>query len=140
MKIIIYTFRTFPKIAELQQEFGDIFVFGALKEDLKTFLEILEKEKPDLVLGIAAEKNSRVEQVAVNRFNKGKIIAGGSDIIQLHIPKDIVFKVAQNPTRSFCNWTMYKIANFIKENNLSTKFIFIHLNPKEIGKLKKQLL
>lgn len=139
MKVLVYTFRTFPKKNELAEIFGSVFVFGKLKEDLKSFTEIMEKEKPDLVLGIAADKNSRIEPVALNRFNKGKIAKEGVETIQLFIPKDIAFDLAQNPTRSFCNWTMYRIANHIKANNLNTKLTFIHVDPSEMVKLKQLL-
>ncbi|MET1033199.1 MAG: hypothetical protein ABWX94_01750 [Candidatus Saccharimonadales bacterium] len=131
--MVIYTFRTFPHIDELRGKFGDVFVFSELKRDLAVFETILEKN-PDQVIGIALIKgSSRQEPIAINRFNKGKILAHGEDDLELTILDN--FPIAQTPTHSFCNWTMYRIQSFIDERGLSVKFSFIHINKNDLALL-----
>ncbi len=129
--MIIYTFRTFPWIDELPR---DSFVFGKLNEDFEKFKEVILRNKPDLILGIAKSDKTRVETRAINRFNKTKkIIKDGPESYSLYTPDFAKgFKLASKPTDSFCNWTMYKIANFLEEEKLSTKLSFIHTTKENL--------
>ena len=128
--IIVYTFRTFPEIEKLREIFGEVFVFGKLKEDLKKFTKIIETKKPKYILGVAKGKSvSQLEKYAINKFGKtGKIDKDGLEQIELYIPKELEkdFKISTKQTSSFCNWTMYKIGSYLLENKLKTKLIFVH--------------
>lgn len=128
--IIVYTFRTFPEIEKLKEIFGEIFVFGKLKEDLEKFTKIIETKKPKYILGVAKGKNvSQLEKYAINKFNKTSMIdKNGVEKIELYIPKELEkdFKISAKPTSSFCNWTMYKIGSYLLKNKLKTKLMFVH--------------
>ena len=55
----------------------------------------------------------------------------------LFIPSGISFQISRKGSDSFCNWTMYKLTTFIKECNLPTKVIFIHIAKEDFGFLRE---
>lgn len=135
--MIVYTFRTFPEIEELQKLFGEVVVLSSLKKDMEAFMRRIELEHPDLVLGVAATKGeSRVEPIAVNRFNNGVVSRGGVETLDLQVPKILGLKTAEKPTHTFCNWTMYKLQEFVVQNNLRTKVSFCHLKSSETARIE----
>src|ERR1700759_4649430 len=116
--MLIYTFRTFPRLEQLPDK---TFVFPKLKEDLETLKQRLVDEQPEYIVGIAASTGlSRIEPTTVNQFNKGKISKEGPDSFNLFVPEASPFKPASRPTHSFCNWTMYKLQEFITNSGLKT--------------------
>ena len=126
-KILLYTFRTFPRIGELSELNTELFVFGKLKEDLPKFLEMLKNLQPDIIIGIAKSTSniSRFETKAVNIFNKTKKVSkDGREYYSLNYPSGGYgnIKVNNSYTDSFCNWTMYKIAE-----NTKVKHQFVHM-------------
>lgn len=135
--MLVYTFRTYPFIEELKKIFPDVFIFGNLKEDMTVFKQLLKKGD-EYILGIADTKSSsRIEPTAINKFNKGKLEAAGPDQVALFIdPRLKGIKVAQYPTTTFCNWTMYRIQRFIDSGDVSSNFSFVHINVKDLGKLR----
>ena len=144
MKYIYYTFRTNPFLKELSYLFGEIFVFNKLNIDFKKFKKKIIKEKPDLIVGLAkTPKNfSYFDLNCFNQFGKNKrIIKNGEKKYNLFIIKNIDFRIIDNLTtkKSFCNWTMYKIINFIKEENLKTKLMFTHIKKDDLEKLETTL-
>ena len=50
MKIIVYTFKSFPYKATLRQCFPNYFEFGKLKQSLIAFQQIIDKQKPKYIL------------------------------------------------------------------------------------------
>jgi hypothetical protein len=134
--MLVYTFSTYQYTEELKEIFPDVFIFGNLKDDLNVFKKYLMPGCPN-VLGIASTNyRSRIEPFAVNKFNIGLIDKNGPEYIKLFLePKLTHFNVAENPTTTFCNWTMYKIAHLIHTRELNCKFSFIHLNSQDVGKL-----
>ncbi len=129
--MVIYTFRTFPDIRNLEEQFGEVFVFAELKKDIIHFNTILKTE-PEHVIGVAITQGaSRQEPIAINRFNNGKILKGGDDILTLTLLDG--FNLASKPTNTFCNWTMYRIQNLINEQDLRTKLSFVHLNKNDLS-------
>lgn len=122
--MILYTFRT----NKHTKKFKDIFIFGKLKEDFKSFTELIQKKNPKLIIGLAEVKaKTRIESIAVNRFGKTGIInKAGKKLYKLHVPKDLPFPISKKPTTSFCNWTMYKISE------LGIPVTFIHFNVMDI--------
>ncbi len=133
MKILYYTFRTCP----FKDKIPDAFVFGKLKEDLIAFIEKIRSEKPDIIMGIAKSGNSSYfERIAINQFNNAKKISkDGKEFYELSLPKNPIFAVSNNSTDSFCNWTAYKIADFLENNGLNTRLRFIHLREEDLGRL-----
>lgn len=131
-KLIVYTFRTNPFKTVMQENGKDIFIFGSLKKDLESFKEYLLKEKPNCILGVATTKGkTQIETRAINAFGKRKL-SKTNEGFDLTIPRSTIFPSATQPTTSFCNWTMFKIAEYISSKNLPIKLSFIHFNPKDI--------
>lgn len=136
MKTLIYTFRTFP----FKDKIPVLFIFGKLKEDFEIFSNLILNEKPEIIIGIAKNESfSCFEKQTINRFNKDKKISKhGKEFFELYIPTDS-FAFSNKATDSFCNWTCYKIKEFIENNNLNIKLSFIHINEKDLDKLNKLL-
>lgn len=128
----IYTFRTFP-ISE-----SEVFVFCNFKQDLKRFFEILNQQPAKQILGIGNGKLTHYEKVAVNKLHKTKrILANAPDSYDLFIP-DGATNIATQASDSFCNWTAYQIAHFVKSHELPIKVSFLHVSPKDISKIKAE--
>jgi len=134
---MIYTFRTNPFKSKLIENFPNSFVFGKLNEDFQKFSQLIEKEKPSLVLGIAASNSlSRFEPKTINQFNGNKkIVPMGIKELPLFVPLNAPLEISKISRDSFCNWSMYKIANFIRENELNTNLSFAHVNEKDVDNI-----
>lgn len=48
-------------------------------------------------------------------------------LIKALTSNNISYRLSHNPGNSYCNHAYYKVLEFIKENNLKTKVIFIHI-------------
>lgn len=138
MKVLLYTFRSFPWVRELKKLDIELFVFGKLKEDLPKFLELVHNTKPDFIVGVAkSSKTSRFETRAVNIFNNTKKISkDGRGHYLLDYPSGGFqnIKVNNSNTHSFCNWTMYKIAESTK-----IKQQFVHIAEIDLDVFKSYL-
>lgn len=91
-----------------------------------------------MILGFASSKGkSRSESITINRFGRhGKISRGGKEAYDLKSFARHGFKVSKVPTRSFCNWTMYKIKEFLESGgNSGAQVGFIHFNPDDTTQL-----
>ena len=51
-------------------------------------------------------------------------------ILEPLIENNISYKISQKPGNSYCNYSYYSVLKQIKENNLPTKAIFIHIPHK----------
>lgn len=132
-RFLLYSFLNFP-FADLIQHPIE-FSFHKLKDDLIEFKSLIKIQKPDLIIGIAKSPNlkSRFETKAVNIFNKIKTIdKKGIEQYELSFPIDGYRDIALNKkyTDSFCNWTMYKIAQYLEGSN--TKLQFIHISENDL--------
>ena len=141
MKPLIYTFRTFPHIHKLEDMFGTVFVFDKIKDSLIKFENLILKDQPNLILGVAKSnyKFSAFEPKAINQFHKkGRVSKNEKFEYPLFVPNinNPVLKVSNKPTYSYCNYVMFKVAEFLENENLSTvKFSFVHVRPKDIETL-----
>ncbi|HIG94684.1 MAG: hypothetical protein QT05_C0024G0014 [archaeon GW2011_AR13] len=143
VEILVYTFENFPQINELKNNFGDVFIFKKLREDIDSFCKKIIEVKPKLILGVAkSKKYSYFEPLTINRFNKSKkVINSLNEEFILDIPNlnNTNFLIRKRPTTSFCNYSMYKIKNFLEENGLEIPFSFVHIKQQDI-KLLPNLL
>lgn len=132
---LVYSFRTNKYLDKFKKEGIEVFVFGKLKEDLKKFQDLIEKLEPKFIIGLAEVKEqSRLETLAINSFGqKGKVNKAGKDSYSMHIPVEAPFPKSKRSSNSFCNWTMYKIAEIV--NTKDTRFSFIHFNQDHLGKV-----
>ena len=140
MKILVYTFRTFPYLEELKKVFPEIVVFGKLKESLQDFFDLILEKNPDIILGVALSNsgNSFFEPKTINQFNQNaKVEKIGKDELLLFVPnlKESNFKVSSKASDSFCNYTMYKIKNFLEQKEINIPFAFSHLEKEQIKEL-----
>lgn len=138
--MLIYTFRTFPRLSDLESKFGSIFVFSSLKKDLEVFWALIEDAHPRYILGVAATKRkSQIEPVAVNSFGKDKLVLKEAPAkFELHVPEYRAdFVISPGPTHSYCNWTMFRIRHFLDSYNKNIKLLFIHINPNDLGSLER---
>jgi hypothetical protein len=129
---LIYSFRTNKHLDRLKQEGIEVFIFGKLKDDLISFQNLINKQKPKYIIGIAEVKTqSRFESITINRFGKkGKVNKIGRDSYDMYIPVDTDFILSIQSSNSFCNWTMYKISEIIYQKNIKNSFI--HFNQKDL--------
>lgn len=132
----IYTFRTNPYVAELKKCGAKVFVLGRLKEDIMQLLDVIEREQPERVIGVALVRErgtTRAEVKAINQFGRrAKVNKKGAESYDLTNPAPHLFKDAHSPTRTFCNWTAYKIAEFLHMRNISSAHGFIHFRADDI--------
>jgi len=120
----LYTFRTFPpKLLSDLASLNDVFIFNGLHESFSR-LSNSERHKNTELIGFALNNNSRQEQLAINRFNSGKIEIDGPSERLLNILPDTPFSLSEKATHTFCNWTMYKLS---KDHKVS----FFHINIKD---------
>lgn len=140
MKILVYTFRTFPRLKELEGIFGEVVVLGKLKEDLGKMFELIEREKPEMILGVALSNgdDSVFEGKTINQFHKrGKVLKDGKDGLELFVPdlRGTDFKISTRITDSFCNFSMFRVQNWLEENGLEIPFAFCHVKKEEVERL-----
>lgn len=135
-KLLLYTFRS----VEYQNKLGNrVFVFNKLNEDIEKFFEVLKAEEVDHVVGVGNGPFTRFESQAVNRFHKKRILQESPESYDLFIPP-VGILTGIEPTESFCNWTAYRIAHFIYENELNIRQSFLHVKKKESLKLVADLI
>lgn len=136
--LIVYSFRTCPYVGKLKSIFNNVFIFGKLKEDIEKFFCLIIDKKPDLILGIASSSRSHIETKAINQFNRvKKIDKNGQESFDLFVP-EINIQLNKGYTDSFCNYVAYNVSKFIFDNKLKIKHGFIHLNKRDIWKLKNK--
>ncbi len=106
---------------------NEVFWFKKLKKDLAEFTKSIAITKPDIILGISGiSGESRMETRAINKFNKGTISRNSREFYVLYCPK-VGLNKAKRPSHSFCNWTMFKIAELIEKMKIDTKLVFLHV-------------
>jgi hypothetical protein len=142
--ILAYTFRTFPHRDELSREFGEVFVFGKLRDDMTVFGERVLTECPRRILGVAMANSSSpsaFESVCINRFGtRGYISREGEAEYRLHVPEPPgPFVRNDTPTSAHCNWTMYRISETLSTLGLAIPLSFAHLRPEDIPSLRSVL-
>jgi pyrrolidone-carboxylate peptidase len=132
---LVYSFRTNKHLDKFKEEGVEVFIFGKLKEDLKKFQDLIERLKPKFIVGLAEIKTqSRLETLAINSFGqKGKVNKVGKDFYYIYTQAQAPFPKSKRPSNSFCNWTMYKIAEIVSTKN--TKFSFVHFNRNDLEKV-----
>jgi pyrrolidone-carboxylate peptidase len=132
---LVYSFRTNKHLDEFKKEGIEVFVFGKLKEDLKKFQNLIERLEPKFIIGLAEIKTqSRLETLAINSFGqKGKVSKAGKDYYPMYTQEQVSFPKSKLPSNSFCNWTMYKIAEMVNAKNI--KLSFVHFNQYDLGEV-----
>ncbi|HNZ70423.1 MAG TPA: hypothetical protein PKJ86_00225 [Candidatus Dojkabacteria bacterium] len=139
-RVLIYSFTNFPYKHLLSRSVD--FIFHHFNNDIEQFSLLIKEKNPELIIGIASSRsrNSYFESSAVNIFNKKrKIDKNGVPKYLLDYPTHGFDRIIVNNgyTDSFCNWTMYKIAQLI--DGTETSLQFIHINQKDIEVLNQYL-
>ena len=135
---MVYTFRTYKDVAQLERIFGvKVPVLGELKKDIESLCTRLSMEKPEYILGVANTRGKSVMETAtVNNIHGHMINLLGDESYNLYVPSPTVFNLSIKTTRTFCNYSMYKIAEYIRQNKLQSKLMFVHLNSKDLEKMR----
>lgn len=114
------------------------------------------KNKPDYIIGLGQHytgKLLRIERKSENIFwekieiNNEKYLSTGmiqekpdNYIVNLKLPKKKFSWISYDAGFYVCNYAMYLIMDYIKKNNLQTKFAFIHIPSNyPINKAKREL-
>jgi len=142
--MLIYSFRSNSDLPILLKLFPDLFIFGELNKDMERFSAFQNKRGTTKVFGLAkiASGYSRFETKAVNRFQKSYKVNRYNDCDEysLQIPEGVSvlknrFKMSKSCTSSFCNWTMYKIAEMKEKNQEKFEFHFCHYKIDDLDAL-----
>lgn len=133
----VYTFRTNPYIAKLEESGAKIFVLGKLKEDMPQMLDAIAHEQPKRIAGVALVRGveeTRAETEAINQFGRygKKVNAHGKERYALVNPDPHTFRYARTSTHSFCNWAAYKVAEYVAEHRIAAAHSFIHFRADDI--------
>lgn len=139
--LVTYTFQNFPLTPDLCSP--PPVIFHNLKQDFRRFMFLLREAQPTYILGFAksSRKKSYFETTAINQFQQTKkVSSSGRKAYTLYYPPD-GFKsigISSHPTHSFCNWTMYKIAEAISKTEM--KLMFVHISPESTQELAEFIL
>ena len=134
-KVLLYTFRTFPidLLEDLTQKY-DVFIISKIKDDLEKFKHLIEANNPKNVVGFALSRDSRQEQLAINKFNSGKIDASAPESRNMKVLTGAPFPLSSRETNSFCNYAMFSVsevceASFfhLKKSDFNTFVDFLRL-------------
>src|SRR5262249_8374210 len=112
------------------------------KEDLLRFQRLVKQTKPKRIVGLAAGKaHTRFETKAVNIFGRrGKVSPTGKASYPLYIVPGSTFARSGRSTTSFCNWTAYKISEFVRPKEIKASFLhFNGADVQEVVSLLKKL-
>lgn len=139
--ILLYTFSTFPWTTPLQSSGIPVIVLQKLTTDLQQIQAMIVHHRPEHVIGIARSDNdiSFMETKTINSFHKKKVSKNNPVEKYLLDTPDLPFRKRQNATHSFCNWSAFKLAEYIKDNALSTKISFVHVAERDLETLVKWL-
>jgi len=163
MKILIYAFRPFKKykkniseevVKNLVNKRKFIKVILPIVYKKKYILNKIKKHQPDIIIGFgqSAGKLIGIEKRAKNVFEmerpKGKRVIDPTGpklyFTNLNLKKIPGVRISYNAGDYLCNLTMYVILDFIKKENLKTRFAFIHIpknyNLKKATKVSQELI
>ena len=145
MKILIYGFRPFKKYKENISE----KIIKQLKEkkiikvilpvvfEKKYILKEIQRHKPNIIIGLGQRKSKglfeierKCKNICWNKNKRQKISPTGPAEYFLNLklkkkPKEC--KIDYHSGDYVCNFTRYVIMDFIKNKNLKTKFMFMHI-------------
>ncbi len=109
------------------------------ENNLNHYLEMIRHEQPDAVLGLGRysgrdQDKIRVETRFTNRFRNDFIDDRSEKVISVEpffeVPDDM--KIATAAGNSWCNMFSYKISQFIQNEDLDTRYVFLHI-PKKMS-------
>ncbi|MBI2588920.1 hypothetical protein HYW35_01795 [Candidatus Saccharibacteria bacterium] len=149
MKVLVYAFKPWGKrpsnisqevLANIKKRRNLIRVVFPVRFDREMFLKKVKAIAPDLIIGLGQYPRGnkiRIERQALNLWKLHKqdkpqtiLRAGPSKIkVSLKLKKDSSSWVSYNGGQYVCNFSMYVILDFLK-NNKDVKFGFIHI-PKD---------
>ena len=148
-KILVYGFKPYK---EYEKNISELVVKGLKKRPgikkvvlpivfNKKILKIINKFKPDIIIGLGQKKRGKLlemERTARNIYKKDrkrKISPNGPKRYFLNFKPNIKLKTVRTDYVSededyLCNFTRYIIMDFIKNKKLKSKSAFIHIPSK----------
>lgn len=137
--MILYTFRTNKNIDQFLSMAGlslsnPVFVVDKPSEDIPKLLNLINNSKPDWVLGFASIKKgqSRWEEITINKFGAGRVSKKSAIGHEFKLGKpDFLgdlsdIKSGKGMSAGFCSQAAFRVAEFIKLNDLETESGFLH--------------
>lgn len=100
-----------------------------VKFDKKMFIDKIEKHKPDVIIGLGQHDRARkirIERKGVRRGKNPK-----EHFVSLKLKKDKNSTIAYDAGRYVCNFSIFTIMDYIKENKKNIRFAFLHI-PRKI--------
>lgn len=142
--ILLYTFNnwngfTFKLLNSIENpKISKLFIQSSSK--LKKLFSEISQSKYDFIIGLGdyrkTGKRIRIESFYINKYGKNEIEKASKEkyFSTLNILTDDNAYIADNATNGPCNRSGYLISKFIEDNNLNTKFTFIHI-PRRMDKI-----
>lgn len=131
--IVVYTFRSVNFTDELREKHDQLFILDSLKEDFGKLANIIAKQRPTAILGIGNGNNTCYEPITINQFNKTKSVIKDAPTSYLLDELSNILPASPQPTDSYCNWTMYRLAHLLATKQIDSKHYFIHINRHNIS-------
>ncbi|HEY1074444.1 MAG TPA: hypothetical protein VGE59_01945 [Patescibacteria group bacterium] len=93
---------------------------------------------PRYILGIGNAHVTQYESIALNQFHGKAIDKTGPSSYALSIPRTGI-PISTKGTKSFCNWTMYKLAQFIEQEGLDAELFFLHTARSDKSRIRDEI-
>src|SRR5690606_14080811 len=128
-RILFYTFASFP-LAHLENAVKQpVVVLNQLKKDMIYLQNLIVERNPELVVGIAKTKyQTQWETTCRNVFHKTKKVSKHNlyDHYDLFHPSPTSFRKNKQPSDTFCNWSMFRLCEFLSELSSVIPLAFVH--------------
>ncbi len=100
--------------------------FNVIEEEVKEIL----KSNYEYIIMLGWKPNIKKLSIELVSYRDNNclytnIILG--EILKLLKKYNIAYTLSENPGTSYCNYAYYEVLNYIKEENIKTKVIFIHI-------------
>ncbi len=125
--------------------FPTVFLPSDKNRDSEIAKEVIQKSSIIICFGQKPQIKNKICLELIAKINGSKI-ATNFDIESFKEKleqQNISYSESQNPGTSYCNLVYWNGLNYIKDNNLSCKFLFIHIpfekNISNISELREQL-
>ncbi len=145
-KVTLLAFKnTSAELLVSGMDFPTVFLPSDKLQDSEIAKEEIKKSSIIICIGQKPQIKNKICLELIAK-NNGSSIATNFDIESFREKleqQNISYSESQNPGTSYCNLVYWNSLNYIKDNNLSCKFLFIHIpfekNISNISELREKL-
>ena len=145
-KVTLFAFKnTSAELLVSGMDFPTVFLPSDKIRDSEIAKEEIQKSSIIICFGQKPQIKNKICLELITK-NNGSTIATNFDIESFKEKleqQNISYSESQNPGTSYCNLVYWNGLNYIKDNNLSCKFLFIHIpfekNISNISELREKL-